>query len=161
MAVLTGVGCQLIVEQRANFLGREVLRRGGALLFQLFHDVGVAVIVALTERTASSVGPPAARSVEQSLVKSSVTAIGQEVIKSLKPDQLMIKIVHDELVNLMGPVDTRIYTVTPGPTLIMMCGLQGSGKTTTCGKLALPTRGNMLDSGHKCIKLVSRPCWFI
>jgi signal recognition particle subunit SRP54 len=64
-------------------------------------------------------------------------AIGQEVIRSLQPGQLMVKIVYDELVNLMGPVDTRIYTVEPGPTVIMMCGLQGSGKTTTCGKLAL------------------------
>lgn len=64
-------------------------------------------------------------------------AIGQEVIKSLQPDQLMVKIVYDELVNLMGPVDTNIYFVSPGPTVIMMCGLQGSGKTTTCGKLAM------------------------
>src|SRR6476661_8190576 len=63
-------------------------------------------------------------------------AIGQEVIKSLQPGQLMVKIVYDELVNLMGPVDTRIYFVTPGPTVIMMAGLQGAGKTTTCGKLA-------------------------
>jgi signal recognition particle subunit SRP54 len=70
---------------------------------------------------------------------SSVTekAIGQEVIKSLQPGQLMVKIVYDELVNLMGPVDTRIYLVQPPPTVIMMAGLQGSGKTTTCGKLAL------------------------
>jgi signal recognition particle subunit SRP54 len=63
-------------------------------------------------------------------------ALGQEVIQSLQPGQLMVKIVYDELVNLMGPVDTRIYLVQPGPTVIMMCGLQGSGKTTTCGKLA-------------------------
>ncbi len=63
-------------------------------------------------------------------------AIGQEVIKSLQPGQLMVKIVYDELVNLLGPVDTRIYLVQPAPTIIMMCGLQGSGKTTTCGKLA-------------------------
>src|SRR3954469_7108235 len=64
-------------------------------------------------------------------------AIGQDVIKSLQPGQLMVKIVYDELVNLMGPVDTNIYFVQPGPTVIMMCGLQGSGKTTTCGKLAM------------------------
>ena len=63
-------------------------------------------------------------------------AIGEEVIRSLKPGELMIKIVYDELVALMGPVDTQIYYVQPPPTLIMMCGLQGSGKTTTCGKLA-------------------------
>ena len=63
-------------------------------------------------------------------------AKGQEVIKSLHPGQFMVKIVHDELVALMGPVDTRIYYVTPPPTIIMMAGLQGSGKTTTCAKLA-------------------------
>src|SRR5688572_28990855 len=71
-------------------------------------------------------------------------AQGQEVIKSLKPGEVMVKIVYDELVNLMGPVDTQIYTVQPPPTVIMMCGLQGSGKTTTCGKLAnyLISKGN-------------------
>jgi signal recognition particle subunit SRP54 len=68
-------------------------------------------------------------------------SMGTEVIKSLQPGQLMVKIVYDELVNLMGPVDTKIYTVTPAPTIVMMCGLQGSGKTTTCGKLAMYLRG--------------------
>ncbi len=63
-------------------------------------------------------------------------ALGQDVIKSLHPGQMMVKIVHDELAALMGPVDTRIYYVSPPPTIIMMAGLQGSGKTTTCGKLA-------------------------
>ena len=63
-------------------------------------------------------------------------AIGQEVIKSLKAGELMVKICYDELLNLLGPVDTAIYFVQPGPTVVMMCGLQGSGKTTTCGKLA-------------------------
>ncbi|MEE9297158.1 MAG: signal recognition particle protein [Phycisphaerae bacterium] len=63
-------------------------------------------------------------------------AIGAEVIKTLKPDQLLVKIVHDELIQLMGPVDPRIPFVSPGPTVILMAGLQGSGKTTTCGKLA-------------------------
>lgn len=63
-------------------------------------------------------------------------AAGQEVIKTLKPDELMIKIVHDELVGLMGPIDSRIPWVAGGPTVILMAGLQGSGKTTTCAKLA-------------------------
>jgi signal recognition particle subunit SRP54 len=71
-------------------------------------------------------------------------AIGQEVIKSLQPGQLMVKIVHDELLALLGPVDTNIYFVQPGPTVIMMCGLQGSGKTTTSGKLAK----FLLGKGH-------------
>ncbi len=63
-------------------------------------------------------------------------ALGQEVIKSLQPGQLMVKIVYDELLTLLGPVDTSILFVSPGPTVLMMCGLQGAGKTTTCGKLA-------------------------
>ncbi|HEX8522157.1 MAG TPA: signal recognition particle protein [Tepidisphaeraceae bacterium] len=67
-------------------------------------------------------------------------AIGQHVINSLQPGQLMVKIVYDELVGLLGPVDTQIYYVQPGPTVIMMAGLQGSGKTTTCGKLAMYLR---------------------
>jgi signal recognition particle subunit SRP54 len=63
------------------------------------------------------------------------SAIGAEVIKSLHPSQLLIKIVNDELTRLMGPVDTRIYFVSPGPTVIMLAGLQGCGKTTTAAKL--------------------------
>ena len=62
-------------------------------------------------------------------------AIGSEVLQSLHPGQMMVKIVNDELVRLMGPVDTRIYFVSPGPTIIMLAGLQGSGKTTTAAKL--------------------------
>ncbi|MCG3179867.1 MAG: Signal recognition particle protein [Phycisphaerae bacterium] len=64
-------------------------------------------------------------------------ARGQEVIKSLHPGQLMIKIVHDQLVELMGPVDSKIHFVSPGPTVLMLAGLQGSGKTTTAAKLAV------------------------
>jgi len=63
-------------------------------------------------------------------------ALGAEVVQSLHPGQVMIKIVHDELVDLMGPVDSRIYYVSPPPTILMLAGLQGSGKTTACGKLA-------------------------
>jgi len=62
-------------------------------------------------------------------------AIGEEVIKTLHPDQVMVKIVHDELIRLMGPVDSRIPWVSNPPTIILMAGLQGSGKTTTCAKL--------------------------
>ncbi|UCE61534.1 MAG: signal recognition particle protein [Phycisphaerales bacterium] len=63
-------------------------------------------------------------------------AIGAEVIKTLKPADVMVKIVHDELVQLMGPVDPKIPFVSPGPTVLLMAGLQGSGKTTTCAKMA-------------------------
>ncbi len=63
-------------------------------------------------------------------------ALGMQVIENVRPDQLMVKVVFDELVKLMGPIETRIPFVTPGPTIILMAGLQGSGKTTTCGKLS-------------------------
>ncbi len=72
--------------------------------------------------------------------------IGEEVLESLKPGQQMIKIVYDELVELMGPVDTHLMQVDPGPTIVMMSGLQGSGKTTTCGKLALYLRKKGLST---------------
>ncbi len=77
-------------------------------------------------------------------------AIGAEVIKSLHPGQLMVKIVQDELTRLMGPVDTRIYFVSPGPTVIMLAGLQGCGKTTTAAKL-----GKFLISNGKKPLLVA------
>ncbi|MBI4719054.1 MAG: signal recognition particle protein [Planctomycetes bacterium] len=63
-------------------------------------------------------------------------AIGAEVIKTLRPADLMVKIVHDELVQIMGPVNPKIPFVVPGPTILLMAGLQGSGKTTTCAKMA-------------------------
>jgi signal recognition particle subunit SRP54 len=63
-------------------------------------------------------------------------AMGAEVINSLKPGQLMVKIVQDELTKLMGPEDSKIFFVSPGPTVILLAGLQGSGKTTTAAKLA-------------------------
>src|SRR3954466_3277579 len=75
--------------------------------------------------------------VKEFMEKVQGKALGEEVIKSLQPGQVLVKIVYDELVNLLGPVDTKIYTVQPGPTVVMMCGLQGAGKTTTCGKMAL------------------------
>ncbi len=70
-------------------------------------------------------------------------AVGREVTRSLKPGEAMIGIVHDRLVELMGAVDSHIMLVEPPPTIVMMCGLQGSGKTTTCAKLAayLKARG--------------------
>ncbi len=63
-------------------------------------------------------------------------ALGREVTRSLRPGQEMVGIVHQRLIDLMGPVDGPIMLVDPPPTLVMMCGLQGSGKTTTCAKLA-------------------------
>ncbi len=68
-------------------------------------------------------------------------AVGQEVLKSLTPAQQVIKIVRDELARLMGEgVDNSLDLGARPPVPVMLCGLQGSGKTTTCGKLALRMR---------------------
>jgi signal recognition particle subunit SRP54 len=63
-------------------------------------------------------------------------ALGLHVIETLRPDQVIVKVVHDNLVELMGPIETRIPFVSQPPTIVLMAGLQGSGKTTTCAKLA-------------------------
>lgn len=67
-------------------------------------------------------------------------AVGQEVIRSINPGEQIVKVVYDELVNTMGPVDHKIHWASKGATILMLCGLQGSGKTTTCAKLALYLR---------------------
>ena len=64
-------------------------------------------------------------------------AIGEKVMESLTPSQMVIKIVHDELVELMGGTNARLAYAAHPPTIVLMCGLQGSGKTTHCAKLAL------------------------
>ena len=63
-------------------------------------------------------------------------ALGQDVLKSLTPGQQVVKIVKDELVELLGGTDSKINFSPNPPTVIMLVGLQGSGKTTTAGKLA-------------------------
>src|SRR6516165_5279196 len=67
-------------------------------------------------------------------------SVGQAVLRSLDPSEQIVRVVYDELVQLMGPVDHTIRFAKDRPTVFMMCGLQGSGKTTTCGKLALSLR---------------------
>ena len=68
--------------------------------------------------------------------KVSEKAIGQEILQSLTPTQQVIKIVNDELTGLMGGTVSKLEISSKPPTVIMMCGLQGAGKTTMCGKLA-------------------------
>lgn len=72
-------------------------------------------------------------------------AVGQEILKSLNPAQQVIKIVNDELIALMGSSNQKLNVSPKPPTVIMMCGLQGAGKTTMCGKLAV----NLKKSGKK------------
>ncbi len=63
-------------------------------------------------------------------------ALGQDVLKSLTPGQQVVKIVKDELVELLGGTESKVQFTPNPPTIIMLVGLQGSGKTTTAGKLA-------------------------
>ncbi len=69
--------------------------------------------------------------------KVSELAVGEEVIKSLTPGQQVIKIVNEQLIELLGSTQSKLGVSPKLPTIIMMCGLQGAGKTTMCGKLAL------------------------
>ncbi len=64
-------------------------------------------------------------------------AVGQQVLESLNPAQQVIKIVNDELIALMGSGNSKLEVASKLPTVIMMCGLQGAGKTTMCAKLAV------------------------
>ena len=75
--------------------------------------------------------------VKQFVSSVSEKAMGETVMKSLNPTQQLVKIVHEELVALMGPVDHDLHLKRSGVSILMMCGLQGSGKTTTTGKLAM------------------------
>src|SRR6201991_4133697 len=62
-------------------------------------------------------------------------AVGAEILKSIKPGQMVVKIVHDELVEMLGTDGVGIDLNAPAPVVVMMVGLQGSGKTTTTGKI--------------------------
>ena len=74
--------------------------------------------------------------VQEFMARVNEKAVGAQLIKAVRPDQQVVKIVHDAMVEMMGPVDTSIRFEKSGPTILMLCGLQGSGKTTTIGKLA-------------------------
>jgi signal recognition particle subunit SRP54 len=74
--------------------------------------------------------------VKQFIERVRERAVGQEVLKSLTPGQALVKVVHDELVAVMGREHAEIDLSTRPPAVLLMAGLQGSGKTTTCAKLA-------------------------
>ncbi|MCR5185314.1 MAG: signal recognition particle protein [Bacilli bacterium] len=78
-------------------------------------------------------------------------AVGQEVLTKLNPGQMLVKIVNDELVELLGSTDSEIHYQKNRPTIIMMVGLQGSGKTTTAGKLAYLMKNKL----HKKVLLAA------
>ncbi|MBR6773463.1 MAG: signal recognition particle protein, partial [Clostridia bacterium] len=74
--------------------------------------------------------------VKDFVAKVSEKAVGEQVLKSLTPGQQVIKIVNEELIALMGSSNSKLEVSPKPPTVIMLCGLQGAGKTTMCGKLS-------------------------
>ena len=93
--------------------------------------------------------------VNYKVVKSFLTmvkenALGEEVMKSLTPGQQVVKIVHDELTKLLGSSAKEIKYSGSNPTVIMLAGVQGSGKTTSAGKLAaFLKKKNTYESGKR------------
>lgn len=83
--------------------------------------------------------------VKQFIASVSEKAVGEDIMKSLTPGQQVIKIVDDELIALMGSTNAKLEISSKPPTVIMMCGLQGAGKTTMCGKLAM----HLIKQGKK------------
>jgi signal recognition particle subunit SRP54 len=84
------------------------------------------------------------------IAKVKEKALGQEVVGSLTPGQALVGVVHDELAALMGGTNAALDLATVPPAVILMAGLQGAGKTTTCGKLA-----RLLKEQKKKVLLVS------
>lgn len=82
--------------------------------------------------------------------KVSEKALGEDILKGLNSTQQVIKIVNDELIALMGSTHSKLAVADRPPTIIMMCGLQGAGKTTMCGKLA-----GMLKKQNKKVMLAA------
>lgn len=74
--------------------------------------------------------------VKDFIAKVSEKAVGEAILNSLTPGQQVVKLVNDELISLMGTSISKLEVSSKPPTVIMMCGLQGAGKTTMCGKLA-------------------------
>ena len=104
--------------------------RGRKITEDVIKDTSREIRRALLEADASL---PVVKDFEKRVREA---ALGTEVIEGVDAGQMFTKIVQDELTDLMGPVDHEIAWKKSGATVILMSGLQGSGKTTTCGKLA-------------------------
>ncbi len=106
------------------------LRNKGALseleIKQAMREVRVALLEADVNFTVA----------KDFISKVTERAIGEEIMKSLTPGQQVIKIVNEEMIELLGSTQSKLGVSPKLPTVIMMCGLQGAGKTTMCGKLA-------------------------
>jgi signal recognition particle subunit SRP54 len=122
------------------------------VMFETLQDRLGSILNGLTGRGALSEADVSAalREVRRALLEADVAlevvrsftdavrekAVGAEILKSIKPGQMVVKLVHDELVSMLGSEGVSIDLNAAAPVVIMMVGLQGSGKTTTSGKIA-------------------------
>lgn len=118
-----------LTEKLSNIFGR--LKRRGRISQADFDDVARELRIALLEAD-----------VNQKVVKNFIDsikekAIGEQIWDSLSPDEMIIKIIRDELIALLGTESVRLNWSPSPPTVLLLCGLQGSGKTTTAAKLAI------------------------
>ncbi len=125
------------------------ISQGLATAFQAFRGTGKITEANIRDgmkqvRTALLEADVAYDVAQEFVRKVTEEAVGERVLKSLRPDQQIVGIVHEGLIDLMGPVDHSLAVRRDGVSIIMMCGLQGSGKTTTCGKLAKKLK----EAGH-------------
>lgn len=118
------------LSERLNHIFSKLTKRGALTELEI-KDAMREVRVALLEADVNySV-------VKEFIAETSEAAVGEKVLKSLAPGQQVLKIVRDKLTELMGNENAKLEVSPKPPTVIMLCGLQGSGKTTMCGKLAL------------------------
>jgi len=124
MAVFSGLS------ERINHVFSKLKSRGSLTeleIKQAMREVRVALLEADVNIT-----------VAKDFIKNvTEKAVGEEILKGLNPAQQVIKIVNEELTALMGSTQSKLVVSSKLPTIIMMCGLQGAGKTTMCGKLGL------------------------
>jgi signal recognition particle subunit SRP54 len=118
-----------LTEKLTGIFGR--LRRKGRISESDFDDAMREVRIALLEADVSL------NVVKEFVAHVRESAVGEHVWESLSPDQMVIKIVRDEMVRLLGEEPPRFHWASSPPTVVLLCGLQGSGKTTTAAKLAL------------------------
>lgn len=107
------------------------LRRRGRITEADFEGVMREVRISLLEADVHH------KIVRDFLARVKERAVGEKVWETLSPDQMIIKLCRDELVNLLGEEEARFSWAPQPPTVVLLCGLQGSGKTTTAAKLAV------------------------
>ncbi len=129
----------------------ERLKRRGALNESDVDEAMREVRVALLE---ADVALPVVKEFIENVTEA---AVGAEVLKSVTPGQMVVKIVHDQLIEMLGPEEAGLDLAAQPPAALLMVGLQGSGKTTTCAKIA----SRLIDRERKKVLLaaldVARP----